>query len=108
MKMTVKDLQDKKACREAQDWFAHKFPNGATRAQAIKVCPRGDWLIWGLWNLKQATITASAQSNSTPGFSSLGSTMSYIGGAVSGVRFYWDSGVNFIAGTVRVYGYSNS
>ena len=37
-------------------WFAEEFPKGCTKAQAIAACPRGDWLIWGLWNFKLATI----------------------------------------------------
>ena len=45
-----------KACYDAWGWFAKEFPSGATMAQAVKACPRGDWLIWGLWNFKQTTI----------------------------------------------------
>lgn len=33
----------------------------------------------------------------------------YVGGAVSGVRFYWNGGSNFSAtGKIRIYGYANS
>ena len=43
-------------CDEAREWFAKTFPAGATVRQAIAACPRGDWLIFGIWNWKLATI----------------------------------------------------
>ena len=43
-------------CKEAREWFSQNFPKGATVPQLIRACPRGYWLIWGLWNFKQTTI----------------------------------------------------
>jgi hypothetical protein len=60
MRVTIADLEKpprgEKACEDARMWFAEEFPKGCTKAQAIAACPRGDWLIWGLWNFKLATI----------------------------------------------------
>ena len=60
MKITIADLEmpprKEKACDDAREWFVKTFPTGTTKAKALAACPRGDWLIWALWNFKLATI----------------------------------------------------
>ena len=61
MKITIDSLYKTpkygdRAREDVREWFAETFPKGATIAQAVKACPRGDWLIWVLWNFNRATI----------------------------------------------------
>ena len=59
MKITVENLKKLKVCAEAaQLGGKHKALSngGMTPAAFLRAIPRGDWLIWWLWNSKQATI----------------------------------------------------
>lgn len=53
---------------------------------------------------------ATSQASATPGWISADTTYFYFNAAaISGVRFYWGGGANFVAGgKIRVYGYQNS
>ena len=58
---------------------------------------------------KRLSIDSITNSAATPTYVHNANPHSYVGGAVSGLRLYWESGANFSAvGTVRVYGYSNT
>lgn len=61
-------------------------------------------------NIKSSTGKAAYQTNATPGYIMEGAHFVYsAANAVSGVRFFWDGGVNFAAaGKIRIYGYNNA
>ena len=46
MNITPQMLVDMRACREARNWFAATFPNGASLREAWAACPRDDWRIY--------------------------------------------------------------
>lgn len=59
--------------------------------------------------LKTGKSICTNQSNTPNTFNTRRNGISYIGGAVSGCRFYWNSGSNFGAtGVIRIYGYNNT
>jgi hypothetical protein len=61
-------------------------------------------------NLKSVGGKSQCQSAATPGYMPTGVNAVYTAAnAISGVRFYWQSGNNFSAvGKIRIYGYDNS
>lgn len=59
--------------------------------------------------IKKTYSQYTAQTTGTPTYGSGSSHSHYFGGAISGVRFFWNSGSNFLAqGTIRIYGYANT
>jgi hypothetical protein len=58
--------------------------------------------------LKAVSVDSQYQTNATPSWRNEIYGHMYIGGTVSGVRFYWSAGVNFIAqGSIKIYGIQN-
>ncbi len=57
-KITIETLKDLNACPEAirEARKDKRIAKGVTPAVFLKSIPRSDWLIWWLWNSKQATI----------------------------------------------------
>lgn len=58
--------------------------------------------------LKTTSINSEYQANATPAWRFEVSAGVYFGGAVSGIRFYWSAGSNFIAqGSIKIFGIQN-
>ena len=58
--------------------------------------------------LKSAAISSEFQSAATPAWRYELSAGVYVGGTVSGIRFYWSAGSNFIAqGSIKIFGIQN-
>lgn len=59
-------------------------------------------------NLKTFIVNSALQ-DAAAGWRTRSDTGIYVGSALSGVRFYWGGGANFVAGgTIRIYGYANT
>lgn len=88
---------------------------GASISSGVWGDGQGTSFVFHINNANSATTIkaisgfAALQANATPNYSSTTANQLYVGGALSGVRFYWASGGNFEAvGTIRIYGYNNS
>lgn len=58
--------------------------------------------------LKTVSVDSQYQTNATPAWRNEIFGHVYIGGTVSGVRFYWSAGANFIAqGSIKIFGIQN-